>query len=222
MELVNRTFSRWELKSSSSHTFVCQTALAIKFDGNCWNFKYRSSIVRVHCCLYCSFHQPELEQFGVELGKLAPADSPSRAGNLLLNILNREQRIDLVMLTRFGINEDGTRGELKFASPEDFSVDPLVFKSNIKITRGDSGQARLHIDGEVGRGLVHEYFEERLLESQVSIEEAFSSPVVPYCMGVGFLFFHFPQLIVEAVDDESLEEGDYEDYLGDFWNMVSE
>eukprot|EP00092_Neocalanus_flemingeri_P021055 GFUD01022811.1.p1 GENE.GFUD01022811.1~~GFUD01022811.1.p1 ORF type:complete len:234 (+),score=55.98 GFUD01022811.1:58-759(+) len=194
IQLVNKTFGNWTLATNDVSTKVYQTALSIQYDGVSWNFQYCSNSFEVFCCLHCDFRQPDLKQFTLQEGKPAPVQSPFWEASNILEQLDQEHPVDRRMIMSFEMNEEGTWGKISFRGSEDFAVVPVVFSSNIVVKMNEAGQRKLNCDGLVGRGMVHHGFQKHLIETAVAVEDAFSSPVLPFCSGF--------------VDDDCLGEPD--------------
>eukprot|EP00092_Neocalanus_flemingeri_P108570 GFUD01139444.1.p1 GENE.GFUD01139444.1~~GFUD01139444.1.p1 ORF type:complete len:246 (+),score=67.72 GFUD01139444.1:67-804(+) len=209
IQLVNKTFGNWTLATNDVSTKVYQTALSIQYDGVSWNFQYCSNSYEVFCCPHCDFRQPDLKQFTLQEGKPAPVQSPFWEASNILEQLNQEHPVDRRMTMSFEMNEEGTWGKISFRGSEDFAVVPVIFSSNIVVKMNEAGQRKLYCDGLVERGMVQHGFQKFLIETAVAVEDAFSSPVHPFCY-----------LLIS--EDETSNEEDPEDFMEDFWRFVGD
>jgi len=217
MQLVNKSFGKWtHLAFDGVSSRVDQTALSIEYDGVCWSFQSRSNSFDVPCCCYCDFIQPELEQFSLEEGKPAPAWSPFWEASWVLGRL--EQVHPLGMIMSFEMNEEGTWGEISFImGSAGIALAPVVFRSNMVVQLNEGGERKLSCDWLAGGagGIAHLGSHDILMETPVHVEDAFSTPVLPFCSSAWE--WNSSQLF----SDEATIEQDPEDFVEDFWRFVA-
>eukprot|EP00092_Neocalanus_flemingeri_P017210 GFUD01018611.1.p1 GENE.GFUD01018611.1~~GFUD01018611.1.p1 ORF type:complete len:258 (+),score=43.15 GFUD01018611.1:77-850(+) len=200
--------------------FVHQNAFSIQYDGASWSFLYRSNHFQADCCPHCDFVQPDLVQFTLEEGKLAPVPPQSNPENI------HQRYKDLMMSASFTMEEDGTSGEIKLNLFKDSVPFPVEDKPTITIEMNASRQwvagcyeflGLAHMEGG------------RYIETPDPIQDVFTTPLYHSCiiMAINMLNWDldltqqcFGLDDVMAAIDEAFNQQEPEEFLEDFWRLV--
>eukprot|EP00092_Neocalanus_flemingeri_P085724 GFUD01107909.1.p1 GENE.GFUD01107909.1~~GFUD01107909.1.p1 ORF type:complete len:252 (+),score=46.85 GFUD01107909.1:76-831(+) len=213
MRLFNKSFIDREMYYGLGGAFVCQDALSIQYDGDFWSILYRSNAFDMDCCPHCDFVEPELEQFTMEEGKLAPVPPQFNS--------------EMMMSASFTMEEDGTSGQIKLNLFKDSVPFPVEGKPNRTIEMNSSRQ---WVAGCYDFfGLVSGHY----IETPDPIQDVFTTPLYHSCIrkAVNLLNWEIDLTVdplrevvgldeVMAAIDQAFNQQEPEDFLEEFWRLV--
>ena len=221
MNLMNKTYSSGWFERDIFGSRVRQIGLSIQYDGVEWSFQFRGNVFAVLCCPHCDFISPDVGHLTMEEGK--PGIVNSHFLKTLEMDLGRNE--DFTMTLEFGMNENGTLGEISFVGCEDLlAPSPRVFQPKIQVEIKEGGQRELHCTwGSI-------FY---LTETSVPVQVLLSTPAVSFCMSEVMLDisheleFHELELyelevliVMSDVADEARNASEPEDFVEDFWKIV--
>eukprot|EP00092_Neocalanus_flemingeri_P017213 GFUD01018614.1.p1 GENE.GFUD01018614.1~~GFUD01018614.1.p1 ORF type:complete len:266 (+),score=45.73 GFUD01018614.1:78-875(+) len=227
MRLFNKSFIDREvyLVDDTLMFGVYQDALSIQYDGASWTILYRSNHFDMDCCPHCDFVEPDLEQFTLEEGKLAPVPPQSNPENI------HQRYKDLMMSASFTMEEDGTSGEIKLDLFKDSVPFPVEDKPSITIEMNASRQWVADCGGFNGVGLspLIASVGGQYIETPDPIQDVFTTPLYHSCIrkainklnwDLDLTYQCFGLDDVMAAIDQVFNQQEPEEFLEDFWRLV--
>eukprot|EP00092_Neocalanus_flemingeri_P054845 GFUD01064662.1.p1 GENE.GFUD01064662.1~~GFUD01064662.1.p1 ORF type:complete len:250 (+),score=38.08 GFUD01064662.1:52-801(+) len=195
--------------------FVRQKAFSIQYDGASWSFLYRSNHFQADCCPHCDFVEPDLKQFTLEEGKLAP---------VLPHFTSVQRYKELMMSLNYTMEDDGTSGKIKLQLFRNSDPLPLVTR-NITIGMNADRQWEASCEGFDFLQILRS----RYIETPDSIQDVFSAPLYHSCIRRAMMLLQWDQyeLVVGLDDvmaavDEAFNQQEPEEFLEDFWRLIVE
>eukprot|EP00092_Neocalanus_flemingeri_P054857 GFUD01064674.1.p1 GENE.GFUD01064674.1~~GFUD01064674.1.p1 ORF type:complete len:251 (+),score=34.14 GFUD01064674.1:51-803(+) len=215
MGLFNKSFIDRDQYYELGGSFVYQDALSIQYDGASWNILYRSNEFFADCCPHCDFVEPDLKQFTLEEGKLAP---------VLPHFTSVQRYKELMMSLNYTMEDDGTSGKIKLQLFRNSDPLPLVTR-NITIGMNADRQWEASCEGFDFLQILRS----RYIETPDSIQDVFSAPLYHSCIRRAMMLLQWDQyeLVVGLDDvmaavDEAFNQQEPEEFLEDFWRLIVE
>eukprot|EP00092_Neocalanus_flemingeri_P052385 GFUD01061224.1.p1 GENE.GFUD01061224.1~~GFUD01061224.1.p1 ORF type:complete len:194 (+),score=36.87 GFUD01061224.1:60-584(+) len=169
------------------------------------------------CCPHCDFVEPELEQFTMEEGKLAPVPPQFNS--------------EMMMSASFTMEEDGTSGEIKLNLFKDSVPFPVEDKPTITIEMNASRQWVADCGWFRGVGLapVIASVGGRYIETPDPIQDVFKTPLYHSCirkaikklnwdLDLTYEWFGLDD-VMDAID-QAFNQQEPEEFLEDFWRLA--
>eukprot|EP00092_Neocalanus_flemingeri_P054849 GFUD01064666.1.p1 GENE.GFUD01064666.1~~GFUD01064666.1.p1 ORF type:complete len:265 (+),score=41.98 GFUD01064666.1:51-845(+) len=226
MGLFNKSFIDRDQYYELGGSFVYQDALSIQYDGASWTVLYRSNHFDMDCCPHCDFVEPDLVQFTLEEGKLAPVPPQNNSEN------SHQGYKDLMMSASFTMREDGTSGEIKIIFFKDSVPFPVQFNPSIIIGMNASRRWVADCGGFRGDGLSPFFIADVVglyIETPDPIQDVFTTPLYHSCIrkaikklnwDLDLTYEWFELDDVMAAIDQVFNQQEPEEFLEDFWRLV--
>eukprot|EP00092_Neocalanus_flemingeri_P054853 GFUD01064670.1.p1 GENE.GFUD01064670.1~~GFUD01064670.1.p1 ORF type:complete len:256 (+),score=39.57 GFUD01064670.1:51-818(+) len=217
MGLFNKSFIDRDQYYELGGSFVYQDALSIQYDGASWTVLYRSNHFDMDCCPHCDFVEPDLVQFTLEEGKLAPVPPQNNSEN------SHQGYKDLMMSVSFTMEEDGTYGKIELKLFKD-SVHIPILNPTIWMDKGRRWEADF-----IGFNRLADIQNERYIETPDPIQDVFTTPLYHSCISkainklnwdLDLTYECFGLDDVMAAIDQVFNQQEPEEFLEDFWRLA--